>query len=131
MVLGSVIRGPLIGTPLVNAGEDVAILLTGTPVTNPNTGKMPHQTGYDPLASTWGALTEAPVTSQIVEVTTEVTQEVADAAEEIIEFLEEAAQTVGKLIVDGLGAFDWLLTHPFLFLIGVVVVVGGVAYIVK
>ena len=138
MVFGALVRGPLIGTPLINAGEDIAILTTGSPVVNPSTGKGPHQTGYDPLASTWEALTETPVTSQIVEVTAEVTQtvadvadEVLDAAKEILDFFEDVGRKLGKIVGDGLGAFDWALSHPLLILIGVVVVVGGVAYIVK
>lgn len=132
MVFGSFARGPLIGTPLVNAGQDFATVMTGTPTTSKQTGKAPHQTGYDPLESTWDALTEWPVTSDIVEVTTEVVQVVADLAEEVWDavkeiatFAEDAAKAAGKLISDSANFASWILEHPLLIIgtVGVVAVV--------
>ena len=132
MVFGALVRGPLIGTPLTNAGEDIAVLVTGSPVVSKQTGKAPHQTGYDPLKTTWEAVTEWPITSDIVEIGAEVTQvvvdageEVVDAVREILEFVGEAATAAANALKDGLEAASWFFEHPYI-IVGTVAVVGAI-----
>lgn len=129
------IGAPTIGTPMANTLDTLTELTTGKPAVGPS-GRTPAHVGYDPLESTWDALTTAPITSDIVEVTVEIVEEAAeitediiDAVEQILSFVGEAATALGKAATQSLHFFEWMLDHPAAIIIGGVVILGGVVYI--
>lgn len=122
---------PLIGTPITNSLEDIAIVTTGSPVVNPHTGRPPPRIGYDPLESAWEAFTEAPILSDAIEIVVEITQDVIDAVDEIVDFVTDATKAAGEFFGDVFNWGKWLLEHP-LFVVGsVILLAGGALYIVS
>ena len=108
---------PLAGTLVVNAGDHLSEITTGTPVTSPS-GRTPVHHGFDPL-----------MVEEAFEAPAQVVTEIADEVIDIVKEIAETAGRIGSDVLDlfgqGIGILEWLLEHPAVVL-GTVAVVGGI-----